>query len=167
MQAELPDSVIYLAIHLGNTEPFYLPAADQRAEWYGVNAVPWVWIDAKYQQLGALACDDDYRIYRDDYRMRMSETGGMSPISIHGLFQAQGDSAQITATYTLADPAPQGTLQATLFIYEDDIDWCCGYGGADRWSQVPRYIDGEPVTLDNQGDSGMVTRKVALPRGWI
>ena len=156
-----------MAVHIFPNDPFDIPSTDARAGFYGVDGVPNVRIDGKYDEDGGGdGCDSCYGRYLTDYDLRLSETGGTSPVGIQGIFRVQGNTAEITATCTLVDPVPQGTLLATIFLYEDDITWCCGYGGVNHLDQVVRYTDGEQVTLNHQGDQGVVTRAVPIPPEW-
>lgn len=132
-----------------------------------MNGIPDVRIDGKYREAGGgNGCGDEIERYSGDYELRMEETGGTSPVRIEGTFQVQAHTAQLSATFTLEDPQPQGALHGTLFLYQDEIQWCCGYGNVAQWSQILRYVDSEPVILNNQGDQHVMTRQVPLSVGW-
>lgn len=127
--------------------------------------VPWVLLDAQYVG-GAWACAGRYYGYLDSYYTRRGATAGESPVAIEGTFRTAADTCVMRATYTLVDAAPLGSVQATLFLYEDDITWCCGYQQVDHWDQIVRYMASEPVTLEDQGDERVVARQIAIPSGW-
>jgi flagellar hook assembly protein FlgD len=68
-----------------------------------------------------------------------------------------GTTATITAHFELLDPGYSFTAhQATLFLLEDDIFWCCGYGGVDTWEAVARMARSTPIQLTFQGDQETV-----------
>ena len=67
----------------------------------------------------------------------------------------------------MVDPAWLGEVRATLFLYEDDVEWCCGDGGQDIWDWIVRAVRNTPVDLDNVGDQTTVTEVIDLDPGWI
>lgn len=168
METNFPNSVIYVANHDGgSTDPFDTNETEARAGWYGVTGVPTVWIDGKYNNVGGgNGCNAEYNLYLADYNQRMNETSGVSPVDITGFFTVGQSAGTLQATFHLVDQTNLGSVQGTLFIYEDDITWCCGYGNINQWDDITRVIYSEPVTLAHQGDTATIIRNVNFDSGW-
>jgi hypothetical protein len=162
--------VIYIAEHV-QASHFDNGDADARESWYGgISGVPTVKIDGSYTSVGGGdGCTARFNEYRTDYNARMAETGGVSPVGITDgyLVLGGGTIASVQATFTLLDPTSLGSVQATFFLYEDNITWCCGYGGASHWDEIERAIKNEPVTtLINVGDTVTISKSVTLDSSW-
>jgi len=166
LEYEHPDDFIHMELHCSGTDPFTLPETTARANMYGVTGYPTIRVDGKYGVVGAGNCTGAYNAYNLRYDTRMSETGGISPVSIEGTLVDDGHSGTVSATYTLLDPASLGSIQATLFVYEDDVYWCCGYGGVDTWDRVVRFIRTSSITLVNPGDEVTVSENFTVGAGW-
>jgi hypothetical protein len=133
-----------------------------------VEVVPTVRLDGSRESVGGQGgCTGHYNAYRTLYEQRMSETSGTSPVEITGCFSVFEGMGSIRADFRLLDPVSLGQVRATLFLYEDDITWCCGYGGEDHWDQIVRIIEDETVTnLLNPGDQCSVSKEIIIPSGW-
>ena len=59
----------------------------------------------------------------------------------------EGAKVTIAATFELLDPASFTDCQATLFLYEDDVTWCCGYDFERHWERVVRMVRSTPLDL--------------------
>lgn len=137
--------------------------------WYGGSGYPTVQVDGKYQSIGAGDCTSAYTTYRNYYNSRMTETGGLSPVSINDGFCAIGlTGGSMQARFRLEDATSLGTVQATFMLYEDGITWCCGYGSVSNWDHILRAIISVPVTtLVHQGDEVVVTQGIQLDPSWV
>lgn len=122
-----------------------------RAARYGVGGIPHVVVDGQINEIGADVCATQAGTYRNDINGRLSATGGQSPIKITGDLSVVGTTATITAHFEQVDPGTFTAHQGTLFIYEDNISWCCGYGGVSEWNGAVRMVRSTPVSLTGVG----------------
>ena len=100
---------------------------------------------------GADVCPNQTITYRADVNSRIAATGAVSPVGITGSFVINGNNATVTANYELLDPGSFTNHQATLYIWEDDVTWCCGYGGVSNWDDLTRMVRSTPVSLTTVG----------------
>lgn len=138
----------------------------QRTEWYHVISHPYAFFDALNPVIGATDCLTATATYRARVEARMTETGGVSPIDIHGEFAEVGDEYIVMADYTLVDNVPLDYLQATLLLYEDDVFFCCGPGGNNIWDGVVRTFYDAPITLSTVGEPVQVAISFVLDPSW-
>lgn len=142
-------------------DPFQTPETLARGQWYGVPGYPTVNIDGKYQIIGASACATQQVTYDNYIQARLNETDGLSPISITGslVLHENTGTGTVEATFELVDPGSYTNMRATLWVYDDNVYWCCGYGGVSIWDEVVRvlrthYIDltavGQQVHLEDE-----------------
>ncbi|MBD3336261.1 MAG: T9SS type A sorting domain-containing protein [Candidatus Eisenbacteria bacterium] len=173
MQEEYPNSVIVVENHMA--DPLATGETTSRGNWYGVQGYPTVQIDGLYQAVGANVCEQQFNTYEAYYNVRMNNTDGMSPVDVYGTFEITGAASlelSATATFKLVDPVgPLTDVRATILAYEDDVYFCCGYGGVDTWEHTTRRILDETVTLNAAGDSVVVQKSFPLvggenPSGW-
>lgn len=162
--------MVHFENHCSGSDPFTIPATTLRENWYGVGGYPTVKIDGKYEMVGGLgggdACVRMAGYYRDIINQRRAETGGVSPVEITGTFLPLESSVTATATFRLVDPVSLTNLRATLLVYEDDVFWCCGYGGQNIWQHTTRYIYDETITLSGVGSERTVQRVIPVGVGW-
>lgn len=139
-----------------------------REGWYGVTGYPTVKIDGKFQSVGGgQGCNAAYNTYRNYYNQRMNEMGSISPVSVEGFLVTGQSSGFVQADFELLDPVALGSVRATIFVYEDDITWCCGSGNVDYWNHVVRFIGDETVTtLNNVGDRITVVKSFDVDPSW-
>jgi hypothetical protein len=105
-------------------------------------------------------------VYRDAINARIAATDGSSPVVINSSMTINAGVASVSATFKLVDPVQLSNLRGTLLLYEDDLTWCCGYGGVSHWDRVTRKIYDQNVTLTNVGDE--VTISTNVPIGtWV
>jgi len=131
-----------------------------RGNRYGVSGIPHVMIDGTMPFIGADLCPVMIEEYSGAVDSRLASSGGVSPVKITGDVQINGNVATITAYFELMDPGSFTAHQGTLYLYEDDITWCCGYGGEDHWDGVVRMVRSTPVTLTEVGQIVMVQQTV-------
>lgn len=165
MQTEFGDELIHFENHVGD-DIFETPETQARGSWYGVSGIPHVRIDGKYSQVGAGSCASAASSYRTKINQRRNETGNLSPVAIEGYYIPGTGEITMGATFTLVDPVALTNLRATLLLYEDNITWCCGYGGEDHWEHVTRIIHDQNITLTNVGDAVTVTTTENLNPAW-
>jgi hypothetical protein len=150
-----------------------LPVTTAREQWYGIGGYPTVKIDGLITEEGGSAtpppagCVAMANTYRTDINNRIASTGGVSPIEITGTFSATGSSdIWVGAKFKLVDPVTLTNLRATLVVYEDNVIWCCGYGGEDTWQHNTRAIYDENITLTSVGDEVTVSASLPMNAAW-
>ncbi len=163
--------MIHFENHCSPSDPMTIPATTAREAWYAVPGYPTVWIDGVIDEVGGYpmpaGCASMETIYRNDINTRIAQTGGLSPIEITGSFDfAGGNSIVMNAKFKLVDAVALSSLRATLLVYEDNVTWCCGYGGVSLWQHNTRSIYDQNITLTNQGDEVNVSTTVALNPAW-
>jgi len=153
---------LHLENHIGYPDPFRTSETRERAERYDVWGVPHVRIDGVLRHLGADACSTTAEVYGESVEARLASSGGTSPVKITGGLAINGNQAVVTAYFELLDPGLFRAHQATLFLYEDDITWCCGHGDEDHWDGVVRMVRSTPASLTTVGQVVMVEEVVDL-----
>jgi len=150
--------------HVSSSDPWTIPETTARDSWYGGgSSIPDVWCDGKYEVLGASNCNSAYSSYLSRYNTRMSETGGISPVSVEGTFQVSETGGSFSVTYTLLDPATLGSIRATMFVYEEGLQ----YGGV-TYNEVTRVIKDVSVTgLVNPGDHVTLDVPFNVGSSWV
>ncbi|MFN8549538.1 MAG: FlgD immunoglobulin-like domain containing protein [Candidatus Eisenbacteria bacterium] len=157
LEHEAWPSCFRIETHLSPQDPFTTAESQARADRYGVSGIPHVVFDGVVTELGATACAERLSIYRADLAARVAATGGVSPIEITGGLAITGNIATVTAHVRLVDPASFVAHQATLFIYEDGVPWCCGGEGDDHWNRLVRMVRSTPIALVGQGAEATVS----------
>lgn len=153
METEFGAGFVHVDTHVSSTDPFHTTESTTRANRYGVSGIPHVMIDGSIAEVGADLCPLQANTYRDDINTRISQTGGTSPVEITGGMSINGNLVTVTANYTLVDAGSFTAHQATLYVYEDDITWCCGYGNVDHWDDATRMVRSTPVSLTTVGQT--------------
>jgi hypothetical protein len=123
-------------------------------------------IDGKFSQIGAGSCETAAAAYRGLVNQRFGETQSMSPVSIASSMSIEGANVTLSATFRLVDPVALSDLRGTLLLYEDNVFWCCGYGGVDTWDRVTRAIYDENITLSAVGDEATIQTTIPIGAGW-
>ncbi|MBD3160554.1 MAG: T9SS type A sorting domain-containing protein [Candidatus Latescibacteria bacterium] len=147
-------------------DPLEIPETADRASWYGVVSHPHVRFDGILFDIGATSCDQVEQDYRDLIEQRLADTGGMSPVEITGGYDVGDTDVSIEATFRLVDPVDLTDLRASLLVYEDDVFYCCGYGGVDTWPVVTRRIHDEEIVLQNVDDEVVVSAEIPIDPEW-
>ena len=129
------------------TSELAIPEATARAQWYGMTDWPYVRVDGSRVLVGIYSCDETAQLVGDLVDARLAETGGVSPVSITGSFQADGADLTWHTTFRQLDPAGLSDLQATFVAIEDEVE----NPYSDPFPRVTRVIRYEPVTLTGQG----------------
>ena len=153
MEDEFGAGFVHVDTHVSSTDPFHTTESTARANRYGVSGIPHVMIDGSIAEIGADLCPLQANSYRDDINTRISQTGGTSPVEITGGMAINGNLVTVTANYKLVDAGSFTAHQATLYVYEDDITWCCGYGNVDHWDDATRMVRSTPVSLTTVGQT--------------
>ena len=166
MDSNFPNTVIYVAEHIGGGDPFVNGDTTGRATWYGITGYPVVQIDGEYHADGGFTCGSDYQRYLDLYNQRMAETGGVSPVEITGSFATPGLTGTMQAIFRLVDTADLGNIRATFIVYQDHIAWCCGTDGNASWSRIVRVIRSQPLRLVNAGDADTLEQAFDVVPEW-
>ena len=163
--------MIHFENHCSTTDPMTIPATTARETWYGVPGYPTVKIDGIITEIGGetmpAGCALMEGYYRNDINSRFAQTAGLSPIEITGTFDfSGGNTIVMSAKFKLVDAVALSSLRATLLVYEDNVSWCCGYGGNALWQHNTRSIYDQNITLTNQGDEVTVATNLALNPAW-
>lgn len=119
-------------------------------------------IDGTIPYIGADFCPVMVGEYSNGVDQRLNATNSTSPVKITGDFNINGNQATLTAHFELMDPGTFTSHQATLFIYEDDITWCCGYGGEDHWDDVARMARSTTKSLTTVGQVETVVQTLNI-----
>ncbi len=140
---------------------------EARGTWYGTPAVPSVFFDGGNNEVGASSCPEAYNTYQPVLASLMAKHGDMSPVEITGTYSINGNTANISATFTQVDPITFSNVRASIFLWEDNITYCCDPRGGNQWNEICRYIEYHPITsLVNPGDQATVTTAVTLDPSW-
>ena len=131
-----------------------------------MSGYPTVRIDGLLEVSGAGGCVGAANQYRAKINDRLTETGGLSPVAMSSHMETSPTSVTITATYRLVDPVSLVDLRATLLLYEDNVYWCCGYGGVDTWQHTTRKIYDQNITLTDVGDEATVVTTIPVQPSW-
>lgn len=134
-----------------------------RANRYGVSGYPTVWFDGVIGNVGSDVCSNQIGTYTTSINHRLDATGGNVPVKITGEMSINGNLATVTAHFELVDPGYSFTAhQATLYLYEDNVTYCCGYGGVSIWNGVVRMVRSSPLTLTTVGEVKNVTQTLNI-----
>lgn len=147
---------IHLECHVSGSDPFRTAETTARAARFAVSGIPEVMIDGKHEFIGANLCPQQKIAYNEKIQEQISSWSYLSPVDITGGLEIVGSDATVTATFELLDPGNFTAHQATLYLVEDDITWCCGYGGVDLWHSVARMVRSTPIDLTFVGDEATV-----------
>ncbi|MEZ4647532.1 MAG: FlgD immunoglobulin-like domain containing protein [Candidatus Eisenbacteria bacterium] len=158
---------IHVDSHLSEIDPFATPETEARADHFGVTGVPEVDVDGVHEFIGASICDVMVSAYDEKIREQLQAADYLSPVDITGGLTIDGNVATVTADLALVDPGLTfDAHQVTLFLVENDITWCCGYGDVDTWSHITRMVRSTPVTLNDANPTAQVVETVTIPADW-
>jgi hypothetical protein len=148
-------------------EHFYgalsIPEVEQRRTWYGFTGWPYVRVDGNSYHQGIYDCEGAAASLSMRIDARLSETGGMSPVEITGVFRAGGSGLEYDCTFRLLDPVALTDLKATLAVIEDGVlDGDTG----DLDPRVTRRILYQDVTLSVPGDVAVFAGTWPCEPGW-
>lgn len=133
-----------------------------RAARYGVGGIPEVIIEGTEEYIGASPCAQMIPEYEEGIYNSLNAFSYLSPIEITGGMEIVGNTATITANIELVDDVTLPALQATLFLAENNITWCCGYGNVDHWDEVTRMVRSTPITPTYGGGPVQVVQNVNI-----
>ncbi|MCC7143900.1 MAG: T9SS type A sorting domain-containing protein [Candidatus Eisenbacteria bacterium] len=151
MEDEFGPQFVHVDTHVSTSDPFKTTETQNRATRYGVSGIPHVVLDGLIDEIGADVCPNQANTYRNHLNNRLAVNGGISKVSITGGMEIVGNLVTVTANFKLEDPASYTAHQGTLFLYEDDITWCCGFGSEDHWDFATRMVRSTPVSLTTVG----------------
>lgn len=134
----------------------------QRQSFYVVQYVPHVFIDGKFNVIGASSCSDAAATYRNLVNQRLAETGGLSPVSIAGSYFINGTTLTMSAVFKKIDAGNTADARAYLALTENSV-----LNGSVTYNHVTRGGLFQNVTLTNVGDQVYVQGNVALSGAWI
>ena len=158
---------IHADSHLSEIDPFTTPETEARAARFGVTGVPEVDVDGVHEFIGASICDVMVPAYDEVIQEQLLASDYLSPVDITGGLSIDGSTATVTADLALVDPGLTfDAHQVTLFLIENDISWCCGYGDVDTWNHVTRMVRSTPVTLSDANPTQQVVESVTIPADW-
>ncbi len=166
METEFGNQVVHWENHCSGTDPFTTTETTARQNFYGIDGFPTVEIDGISEFVGADVCPNQTVSYRNGLNARIAATDGASPVVINSSMTINAGVASMSATFKLVDPVQLSNLRGTLLLYEDDLTWCCGYGGVDHWDRVTRKIYDQNVTLTNVGDEVTISTNVSIG-SWV
>lgn len=159
--------MIHAEVHVSSTDPFSTGETEARGDRYGVSGIPHVRIDGKFSAVGAGSCASAKATYQGHYNTRMTETGGTSPVDITGYYSFFGTSGSFQVNLEQLDAGTFNAHQVSIFLFEDDITWCCGYGGVNHWDGVTRTIKTEAVSLTGIGQTATVIAEFDYDPSWV
>jgi hypothetical protein len=120
-------------------------------------------VDGRLDYIGADVCPNQVVTYRNGIEGQIENWNYLTPVEITGGMQIVGNVATVTANFRMLDSGYNyNNHQAVLFIYEDDVTWCCGYGGVSHWDEVVRMVRSTPVSLTFQGQEVQVQQALTL-----
>ncbi|MCB9463469.1 MAG: hypothetical protein H6682_07280 [Candidatus Eisenbacteria bacterium] len=97
-------------------------------------------IEGTEAYIGASPCEQMIPEYMNGINTSLEGFSYLSPIEITGGLEISGSTATITTDVELLDDVNLPALQVTIFLVENNITWCCGYGGVDHWDEVVRSV---------------------------
>jgi hypothetical protein len=149
--------------HVSGTDPFNTPESAARASRYGVGGIPHVMVDGRHAFIGADLCPIQKESYRAAIESQIENWTYLSPVDITGGLVINGNQATVTARFHLVDDGIQFTNhQAVLFIIENDVTWCCGYGGVNHWDEVVRMVRPTTLSLTTQGQEVEIQQTLTI-----
>ena len=135
---------------------------EMRAARYGVTGVPDVRVDGTRSFVGAGTCEEQVALYRDAFQDALRGEDWLSPVEITGSLDITGNTATISATLELLDPGVFDAHQVTVFLIEEQVEWCCGYNGQDVWDGVVRMARSTPASLTTVGQTVFVSEAIDI-----
>lgn len=135
--------------------------SEGRATFYGVQYIPHVFIDGKYDHIGASSCAGAANTYRGSIEARLAETGGVSPVEITGGHYFEGSTLHVEANFELVDPTSLGTVRAYVAIGENDV---AAAGGP--YDHITRAGALQSMMLVDLGDTGTLSTQFTVPGTW-
>ena len=158
MLTEFPDQIIVADHHIG--DQWQTTWTSGRSGLYGVTGTPTVWFDGVSSVVGAGSCSGAASSYRVRINNRLSQTGGVSPVSIEGTISYDPTTVTLSATFTKLDAVALSNTQAFLMINESHL-----YNGGNEFNHVTRAVYQQGVTLNNVGDFVVVSHDFTIS-GW-
>ena len=152
---------MHVEVHLGG-DVFQTSETLARGARYGIPGYPDVFIEGTEDFVGADVCPTMITQYTDAIHNKLDEFEYLSPIDITGGMVINGSTATITADIELVDDVTLPALQATLFLVEDNITWCCGYGNVSHWDGVVRMVRSTAVAPTYGGGPLQVVQNVNI-----
>jgi len=159
--AEFPNQILIAAHHI-RSDPWQIPWTVARAGWYGVSGTPDVFFDGLLEAEGAYQnCTQMANWYRSLINTRLTQTGGVAPVSISGVFSHDASTISLTATFEKLDPVTLANARAYLLVLENNMT----YAGR-TYNHTTRAAYEQSVTLTNVGDIAVVSTNIAIGGTW-
>ena len=154
-----PGQLVAPSLYFFPGDPLATIEARNRAARLGIEGSPTFLADGVVRTMGSTGCTQSIEDYSGDIEQRLLATGGASPVQITGSVAVDGELVHVTAHYVLVDGGHSYTShQATLFLYEDSLHWCCGNGGDSLWNGITRMVRSSPLSLTRVGEVKTVTQ---------
>ena len=163
MEQLFPGQLVAPTLHFLPMDPFNTVENTNRANRFGIGGNPTFLVDGINRVVGTPSCSGSINTYSDMVSQRLLDTNGSSPVQITGELTINGNLAHVTAHYVLVDGGHSYTAhQATLYLYEDSVHWCCGNGLDSLWNGITRMVRSSALTLTNVGEVKTVTQTLNL-----
>ena len=164
-----PSQLVHIDWHFVSGLPFYTLDSAHRANYYGVNAAPWVWFDGYDDVVGA---DDTiintYQPTIDTHLGPANMTKML--VNAHVVFDEVTDTGSVTVTCQVAPGEVIANPNECIIraaIYEDDINACCGPQGVSLWNNIARDMLPEtPLTISTGGQVQTFTLNFSIDETW-
>ena len=140
---------------------------DARNNYYAVSGFPTVIFSGVNQVVGGDAATGQGLTY-DPIVSR--EIGVPSPLKItinsSDLIQPSGS---IDLTVEVAQEiADISTMKVRVYLLEDNVFWCCGYGGEDTWLDVTRDVMPDvALTVSHVGQTQNIVHNFPIDPAWV
>jgi len=159
MLVEFPSQIVVAEHHLG--DQWSTTFGNSRDSFYNVTGTPTVWFDGLLEAVGSYSnCSQDAARYRSLINQRLSQTGGLAPVSIQGNMEINATTVTVSATFEKLDPVALSNTRAYLVVAENHLH-ASGY----EFNHVTRGGYDQAVTLTNVGDQVIVSHDFTIS-GW-
>ena len=146
------------------------PGATARRSYYvgyfGAFGTPTVFFNGGDKESGG---GNEYNRYRAHI---VDELAAGSPLMVNlsGVFDGSSQSGSLTVDLEVASgetiPLP-GECLVRAVLFEDEVDYCCGYDGVSTWHRVARAVLGDRAfTISSAGEQQQVVWNFALDPAW-
>lgn len=154
-------------MHVSTSDPFSTGETEARADRYGVSGIPQVNTDGKFEDVGAGTCVSAANTYRNRFNTRMTETGGISPLSVEGYWTYDANVGSFQVNVEQLDPGSFGSgYQVTMFLIENNLTYCCGPGGINHWDHIARVVRSQAISLSGVGGTATVIEEFPMDPGF-
>lgn len=135
--------------------PYVIPEGEERADWYGIWAVPWFMVDGVLDYAGGASEGSLIDAYEPMIKSRLRKT---SPLVMSGRYQTNGVDVALTVNIEVDGRMTTAQNQVDVFVCQDGL-----YGQS---NMVVDMLDPEPFTLTEVGETTQVQRQFTLDPDW-